>query len=338
MTQGKITKQVQDWLRENPESSEAAKKLSAIGEKETLEREFVENIKKLAETNRKLEEVTLVAGTDELTQLANRAKMGEVLTKEINRTNRNKKSMGLMIMDMDKFKTINDNLSHPVGDSALIILSGIIKETIRNEDTVARYGGEEFIVILPDTKLEGLNILGERIRKNVEKKFKEKLREVIKNNHPEIEKKIRKMGENYFSQSVLGSISIGATLYTGKNEINPLTPTELIGKIDEALYFSKEHGRNQVSFLPPEGGEVMPLNKESLKNNFLKKQKQIKNQILEEDQILTEKEEDLIVFRKHGSKKQIKRTEESIKKSKERLKKLAEENKILENKIEELVA
>jgi len=130
-------------------------------------------------------------------------------------------------MDIDNFKKINDTYGHLAGDEVLKKLAHIIKESIRGQDSAARFGGEEFIVILPSTNLYNATFVGERIR--------------------------TKMAEqNFSSVGIDKNITISLGLAEADDIISSyhneeIDPDTLIEKADEALYFSKENGKNRLS-------------------------------------------------------------------------------------------
>jgi diguanylate cyclase (GGDEF)-like protein len=120
---------------------------------------------KLAEATRQLE---ALAREDGLTGLPNRRAFDDALSTEYRRAQRNKKSLGLIMLDVDWFKSFNDRYGHPAGDDCLRQIGRAIKNTVfRPGDIAARYGGEEFVVLLPDTDEAGAALIGERIRQAV---------------------------------------------------------------------------------------------------------------------------------------------------------------------------
>lgn len=160
--------------------------------------------------------------TDFLTGLYNRRYFHNRLKEIIVMAQRHLTPVTLIMMDLDHFKHINDTFGHDVGDTVLKQTSKIIKHSLRGSDIAARYGGEEFCIMLPNTSLQGAGLLAERIRENVKAyEFKAK------------------------QSSFNVTVSLGVTLI-GING----NPDEVLSKADEALYFSKNNGRDQVTVLP----------------------------------------------------------------------------------------
>jgi diguanylate cyclase (GGDEF)-like protein len=124
----------------------------------------------------------------------------------------------LAVMDIDHFKYVNDTYGHVFGDEVLLLISQIMRNAFRSTDLIFRYGGEEFVVIIrAESQIDAHKLL-ERFRQTV---------------------------ENYqFPQIGQITISIGAT----KLDDSYIVPADLVGRADQALYYSKEHGRNQVNF------------------------------------------------------------------------------------------
>ncbi len=105
--------------------------------------------------------------TDELTGLLNRRYIDARLTEEVKRSNRHGFPMSFMMIDVDHFKSYNDQFGHPAGDVALKTIGHVIRETLRGADVAARYGGEEFAILLPQTSGDEAAVIAERIRHNI---------------------------------------------------------------------------------------------------------------------------------------------------------------------------
>lgn len=104
------------------------------------------------------------AHVDGLTGLANRRTLDETLARELALSRRTQDPVGLVIIDVDDFKQVNDTHGHPVGDRVLVEIADALRAAVRTTDTVARWGGEEFAVVLPHTDLRGAAVAGETVR------------------------------------------------------------------------------------------------------------------------------------------------------------------------------
>ncbi|MBI5026218.1 MAG: diguanylate cyclase [Nitrospirae bacterium] len=171
-------------------------------------------------TNAKLhKEVEDLAITDGLTGLFNHRYFQEKLAQEFRRLERIPDALSLMLIDIDHFKKVNDTYGHPAGDAVLKGIASILRTTFRDIDILARYGGEEFAAVLIGTDIKGAEKMAERLRIHVmERPF-----HVDKN-----ELRI--------------TLSIGVASYPHDSK----KKDELIEKADQALYFAKRSGRNNV--------------------------------------------------------------------------------------------
>ena len=113
------------------------------------------------EAGGKLEQL---AFTDTLTGLYNRRQFMALFEHEHVKFRRNHRSLSIILIDVDNFKSINDRFGHDCGDSALKIIADCFRQSVRAQDHVARWGGEEFLVLLPETNLAGAQILAEKVR------------------------------------------------------------------------------------------------------------------------------------------------------------------------------
>ena len=153
--------------------------------------------------------------TDPLTGLLNRRYMEERLLEEVKRSNRHGFPMSYMMIDVDHFKTYNDQFGHPAGDDALRTVGQVIRDTLRSADVAARYGGEEFSILLPQTTGEEAAAIAERIRANVEH-------------------------TNFTHRRVTISIGVASCA----SEV--CSSKVLVSAADKALYEAKRRGRNMV--------------------------------------------------------------------------------------------
>src|SRR5690606_747852 len=104
---------------------------------------------------------------DGLTDLYNRREFERLLAEEIHRASRYRHPLSMLLIDIDKFKVINDTIGHRAGDQALRLVSFEMRTCSRKGDVVARYGGDELAVLMPETPMEDAFVLAERIRKRV---------------------------------------------------------------------------------------------------------------------------------------------------------------------------
>lgn len=169
------------------------------------------------ELNIALVKISDMANRDELTGIANRRKIFEVLDTEVKRKREPNTAIGICILDVDHFKRINDTYGHQVGDEVLKRIAEEVPKSLRTMDCFGRYGGEEFLLILPSTSLEGTEIKANRLREDVAK----------------LEFKNLPPGEKV-------TISIGIAVYFPEEEIDAT-----IQRADKALYEAKAHGRNR---------------------------------------------------------------------------------------------
>ena len=174
---------------------------------------------------RMMEKLQRLAVTDGLTKLYNSRSFYSQLETEVDRFNRYKHPLALLLLDLDHFKEYNDSYGHLEGDKVLVRFSQIIKSCLRTNDSAYRYGGEEFTVILPETAGAEARTVAQRIRSALE--------------------------EERFSPEtgpdVQITISIGVTEYHTKEELSTF-----IQRADKAMYLSKQNGRNKVSMLHAE--------------------------------------------------------------------------------------
>jgi len=131
---------------------------------ETLERMVRDKTRELQDANAKLE---ILARTDALTGLPNRRTFEEILRVELQRANRYKHSTGLLMVDVDDFKQVNDRLGHQTGDEVLKYVSTILAKSVRATDSVARWGGDEFILLLPQAGVAECQAVARRINENL---------------------------------------------------------------------------------------------------------------------------------------------------------------------------
>ncbi len=184
--------------------------------KEELTKLIDERTKALTEANKELEHLSV---TDRLTSIANRLGLDNVFEYELHKFERYESNhFGVILIDIDYFKKINDMNGHQVGDNVLQEFAKILKENLRNSDTVGRWGGEEFLIICPNTQREGVLTIAETLREKIEAhNFKE-----VGNLTASFGVSMMQMGD---------------------------TKLSFFKRVDDALYEAKQTGRNKVVFL-----------------------------------------------------------------------------------------
>jgi len=160
--------------------------------------------------------------TDGLTKLYNRRFFMNQLTQEMERSRRYQNPLSLLMIDIDNFKNYNDTNGHPAGDTVLENVAQLFLKTVRKTDYVTRYGGEEFAILLPETPLEYATLVGEKLRRTIE---------------------IFPF-ENEEAQPG-GNLTISVGVAEQSKELN--SHEDFVIKADEALYKSKESGKNRVT-------------------------------------------------------------------------------------------
>ncbi len=166
----------------------------------------------LEKKNIELEELSI---TDKLTGLYNRLKLDSAIAEEIDRYDRYKNPFGIILLDIDHFKLVNDTHGHQVGDKVLQEVARLLTTYTRKSDLVGRWGGEEFLIICPEINKEKLISLSEKLRTIVE-------------SHP-------------FSVVTTKTASFGVASYKDNESVKTF-----IHRADEALYQAKNSGRNKV--------------------------------------------------------------------------------------------
>ncbi|WP_317930885.1 diguanylate cyclase [Halioxenophilus sp. WMMB6] len=175
---------------------------------------------------------------DPLTGLMNRKSIGLILDKIHLHSQRHQLPYAIAMLDIDRFKSINDDYGHAMGDQALRVVSDYLASSLRNSDSVSRYGGEEFLVLLPDACAESSFNLLNRIRQE-----------------------ISELCIEYDNHEINLTISIGFSCFT-----SDLTPPEIMEAADTALYHAKSNGRNQVvAFAPDMKGSFKNRREQTIK-------------------------------------------------------------------------
>ena len=174
-------------------------------------------LRDISERKRKEDEVVQLAHFDVLTGLPNRRNFDVTLRQEIARSARYGGPLSMAMADIDLFKIVNDNFGHQAGDAVLKALAEHMRKSLRGSDHIARWGGEEFTFLFPETRLHVAEMLLNRLRLSV------------------ADHVIAEIGRAV-------TLSFGVTAYA-----KPDSPGDLVKRVDEALYQSKQTGRNKVT-------------------------------------------------------------------------------------------
>lgn len=184
-----------------------------------LEQRVQARTAELEQLNQRLQHLS---ETDQLTGLANRRFLEQRLQQEWGRAQRSGYSLALLLIDVDHFKQVNDRYGHPVGDQCLKQVAGVLNAGLRvASDVAARYGGEEFCLLLPHTDSHGAQVVAERIRQQVE-------------------------GSKLDADGTPFQVTISAGVCAAVPGVNN-SIAQLIKQADDALYQSKQTGRNRVT-------------------------------------------------------------------------------------------
>ena len=205
---------------------------------EMLQFSLIDNIRKIVTANQKMENDLVVsqyqleataqeldrsrkeARTDSLCKVANRKAVDETLNFMVSRFRSQKQSFGLMLIDIDHFKRINDTFGHEAGDEVLISVGNALKECVRPEDFVGRLGGDEFVLMLEGLTETNAELVGKRIRSTIE---------------------LYNFSVGSRGQSTVVTLSMGLAVIRTDDDSK-----SLYRRADQALYRSKELGRNQL--------------------------------------------------------------------------------------------
>ena len=165
------------------------------------------------ERDRMTAKLNEMIATDDLTGVANRRRLMEKLNEEGQRSGRTGRPFALLMVDLDRFKTVNDRYGHQTGDLVLRECAATLQSHVRATDVVARYGGEEFCIVMPETQLEGAAILAERLRVAIMR-----------------------------LPDPVPTVSIGIAVWQEGFNVD-----RVLSDADKALYRAKESGRNCVA-------------------------------------------------------------------------------------------
>ncbi len=175
----------------------------------------------VTERKRLEQELSDIATHDFLTGLPNRLLLQDRLKVGLNQAERNNANLAVMMLDLDRFKVVNDTFGHSMGDKLLMVVGECLSELVRKSDTVARVGGDEFLVLLPQiAKIEDATKVARKVLEAFRKPF------VIDSYHIRV------------------TTSIGIALYPEDGD----DADSLLANADTAMYWVKEHGRDDYAF------------------------------------------------------------------------------------------
>jgi diguanylate cyclase (GGDEF)-like protein len=202
------------------QQTERSRLFHTVAEKTLALRSAKEKLEKELEVKKKLEEeLKHQAATDPLTGMMNRRALFDICIKEIGQASRYKHALSCLILDIDKFKNVNDIYGHDAGDIVLERIANLMQENIRSADYVGRIGGEEFAILMPSTDAESAYEIADRLRSHIEQNS------IVAN-----------------KQTIHITISIGIS----ELHANETDTHDIMKRADDALYEAKETGRNRV--------------------------------------------------------------------------------------------
>ncbi len=202
----------------NAQLETKARQLQKLVDQQTAQ--LADTITQLEQANKRLHSLSFM---DSLTGVANRRKMEETLLQEWNRAYRRSSAIGLIMLDIDWFKQLNDRYGHAVGDDCLKRIGAYLQQRVRRSgDLAARFGGEEFAIIMPDTEMDGLRHMAEDLRSEIE----------------------AMQIENEGSPFGVITASFGlAIAYPAREKMEP---DDLVKAADESMYKAKRSGKNCI--------------------------------------------------------------------------------------------
>lgn len=207
--------------RKNDEIFPAWSTISAVKDSDGNLINYVSVFSDISSIKRSQEQLDFLAHHDPLTHLPNRMLFNDRLEHALQRAQREEQQLAVFFLDLDRFKTINDSLGHPVGDALLQAVAERILKLIRKEDTVARLGGDEFIILIEEVnEAQSVAQLAQKIVQAFATPF------------------------SIDTHKLYLTVSIGISLYPQDGEEN----NTLIRNADAAMYRAKEEGRNDYQF------------------------------------------------------------------------------------------
>lgn len=184
----------------------------------------VDHLLRTKETETRLRQIATI---DPLTELHNRGEVMRRFAIEISRARRDSRDLGVLMLDVDHFKKVNDTLGHPQGDQVLRRVAQVLRDDLRVTDVIGRYGGEEFVALLPKATHAGVKLLAERLRERVSE---------------------QRFGDG---NELRVTVSVGACVWPFELLDPELSLEQCIRPADQALYEAKRAGRNRVLIKEP---------------------------------------------------------------------------------------
>jgi len=184
-------------------------------------KELLSRVKKELKYKDMVDKLNFLASIDPMTKLYNRRYFTKASSHILNLAKRDKKELSIIMIDIDKFKNVNDTYGHGIGDDVIISLAHKLIGHQRTSDIICRYGGEEFVILLPNTSILNAKSVAQKLRVDIEQS-----RVSLKEN-----------------QELKYTISLGVSQVDTQNEIDI---EAALKRADEALYDAKESGRNRV--------------------------------------------------------------------------------------------
>ncbi|MBT8343420.1 MAG: GGDEF domain-containing protein, partial [Sulfurovum sp.] len=172
------------------------------------------------DTSEKLEKVSILATTDALTGLYNRRYLMDTFDTMIKSAQIKQEPLGIIMLDIDHFKSVNDSLGHNTGDLVLKVVADLLQNNARADNIVGRIGGEEFLILCPNCDTQRTFDIAQRIR--------EKIATTVIN----------------YEEGKTTQVQVSSGIYSA---IPELSKEELLKIADDALYLSKKNGRNKVT-------------------------------------------------------------------------------------------
>lgn len=203
---------------------------SIVEANQKMENDLVVSQYQLEETAQELDRSKKEARTDSLCKVGNRKAVDETLQYLVSRYQTQQKPFGLMLIDIDHFKRINDTFGHEAGDEVLVNVGRALKECVRPEDFVGRLGGDEFVLMLEGLTDGNAAIVGQRIRSTIE---------------------LYNFNVGNKGESTVVTLSMGLAVIKLDDDVK-----SLYKRADSALYRSKELGRNQLYTLVDDGDKA----------------------------------------------------------------------------------